>query len=274
METERKEMTSAWMVNSKCSNCSSVLRLHLPVPEVLAKVREENVKLAQMVQKLTVEKAQLDAQLEAVKEVKLKEQKEKKQAREKRKKKSMEKQVQKGKTRPKGQTTLDGMGWVKQVAKLDRSKTVEGSEKKRLGEESLVNKASEGASGKASKPAAEGAGTSVQKGEDGENLENLQRPQKRRAASETRENLLISHQKQHKMSLTIIESGLSHSLEALKQYIASSAEDKDPQPPTEKIPKVEKQEYFEDNQIKREPVDHAHSAELDNFDQQKCPKQK
>ena len=144
METERKEMTSVMVVNSKCSNCFCILSLHLPVPEVLAKVREDNVKLTQMVQKLPVEKAQLDAQLEAVKEVKLKEQKEKKQAREKRKKKSMEKQVLKGKTRPKGQTTLDGMGWVKQVAKLDRSKTGEGSDKKRLGVESLVNKASEG----------------------------------------------------------------------------------------------------------------------------------
>ena len=78
-----------------------------------------------------------------------------------------------------------------------------------------------------------------------------------------RENLLICYQKKHKISLTIIESGLSQliedddtpvtmvgALKALKQYTKSTAEDKDLQPTgqkfREKIPKVEKQEYFED----------------------------
>ena len=290
METERKEMTSAMMVNSKCSNCSSVLTLHLPVPEVLAKVREDNVKLTQMVQKLTVEKAQLDAQLEAVKEVKLKEQKEKKQAMEKRKKKSLEKQVQKGKTRPKGQTTISG--WMQQGAKLDRPKTVAGCEKKRL--ELLANKASEGPSGRAVSSTQADSEThklvervkarveeekkqkeeSVKKTIEKLEKKELQKGKDRTTTSNIVEedevgvevgeaNVEFQHQENVDKALKQAEGAaltMLSSLKVLKKYTTSSAEDKDLEPPTEKIPKVEKQEYFEENQIKREAMDHVQSA--------------
>ena len=61
-------------------------------------------------------------------------------------------------------------------------------------------------------------------------------------------------------------------LGSLKQYTTSSAADKNLQPPRkrkkfpEEIQTIEKQEYFEDNEIKREPMDHVQSAELDKFD--------
>ena len=127
---------------------------------------------------------------------------------------------------------------------------------------------------------AEGAATSEEKEENGDNS-NLQNPrQRKRRASERREDLLISQQKQHKMSLKIVESGLSQliededtpmtmlgSLKALKDCTRFLAEDKDLQPQRKrnkllKIKKEPKQEYFEcNNETKSEPVDHIQSAE-------------
>ena len=128
---------------------------------------------------------------------------------------------------------------------------------------------------------AEGAATSEEKEENGDNS-NLQNPrQRKRRASERREDLLISQQKQHKMSLKIVESGLSQliededtpmtmlgSLKALKDCTRFLAEDKDLQPQRKrnkllKIKKEPKQEYFEcNNETKSEPVDHIQSAEI------------
>ena len=304
MENERKEMTSAMVVNSKCSNCSDVLRLHLSVLEEVKKLQEEKVKLIGMVQSLTAELEKAKTEMTNANAVKLKEQKEKKQAREKRKKKSLEKQVQKGKTRPKGQTTISG--WMQQGAKLDRPKTVAGCEKKRL--ELLANKASEGPSGRAVSSTQADSEThklvervkarveeekkqkeeSVKKTIEKLEKKELQKGKDRTTTSNLVEedevgvevgeaNVEFQHQENVDKALKQAEGAaltMLSSLKVLKKYTTSSAEDKDLQPPTEKIPKVEKQEYFEDNQIKREPMDHAHSAELDNFDQQKCPKQK
>ena len=105
----------------------------------------------------------------------------------------------------------------------------------------------------------------------------------KRKASERRDNLLISQQKQQEMLLTTIGCGLSHmiededtparmlgSLKALKHYttFSSGSEDKDAPPKKkrkklQKIPKVEKQdqEYFEYDEIKMEPVEHDKSAQ-------------
>ena len=138
---------------------------------------------------------------------------------------------------------------------------------------------------------AEGAATSVQRGVNGENS-NLQEVRSRkRKASETRENLLISCQKEHKMSLTIIENGLSQliededtpvtmlgSLKALKLFTTSSTEGKDIQHPRKRKKlvniqrEVKQEEYFEHNDVKSEPLDQVESADKQNHDIQKCPK--
>ena len=98
-------------------------------------------------------------------------------------------------------------------------------------------------------------------------------PQKRKA-SERKENILISHQKQHQMLLTTIGSGLSQLIEdeetpetmrgplkVLKHY--TKFEDKDAAPP-KKIIKVEKQdqEYFEYDDTKKEPMESEESAQV------------
>ena len=98
-------------------------------------------------------------------------------------------------------------------------------------------------------------------------------PQKRKA-SERKENILISHQKQHQMLLTTIGCGLSQLIEdeetpetmrgplkVLKHY--TKFEDKDAAPP-KKIIKVEKQdqEYFEYDDTKREPMESEESAQV------------
>ena len=68
MANAGKEMATGFCaVNSTCPNCSTMFRLHLPVPEVLKKVQEEKAKLTQTVQNLTADKAQLDTELKAVK---------------------------------------------------------------------------------------------------------------------------------------------------------------------------------------------------------------
>ena len=121
----------------------------------------------------------------------------------------------------------------------------------------------------------EEAGTSVQKSVD------LRKsmPQKR-TSSETKENVLVSMRKEHEMFRTIIESGLSQliqdedtpvtmlgSLKALKHYTTSSSVDCDMQPQRKKrkkhpkIQKVVKQEYFEYDEIKREPVEPEKNAQ-------------
>ena len=127
--------------------------------------------------------------------------------------------------------------------------------------------------GKASKRAQEAATTLPKTGKT-ENV-NLQksRPQKRKA-SETGANLLISQKKQHKMFLAMIECGLSQliededtpvtmlgSLKSLKHYTTFSSEEKDTSSKRKKrkFPKIEElkqedQEYFEQDQIKSEPV--------------------
>ena len=90
----------------------------------------------------------------------------------------------------------------------------------------------------------------------------------------TSENLLISQQKQQKMFLTMIDSGLSQliqdeetpetmrgPLKVLKHY--TKFEDKDATPP-KKIIKVEKQdqEYFEYDDTKKEPMESEESAQV------------
>ena len=113
-----------------------------------------------------------------------------------------------------------------------------------------------------------------QRGEEVSN-ENLckSRPRKRQAS----ENLLVSQRKSHEMFCKIIESGLSQliededtpttmlgSLRALKQYTTSSSEDAEPpqakRMKLQNIPKVQKQEYFEYDEIKREPVENGKST--------------
>ena len=113
-----------------------------------------------------------------------------------------------------------------------------------------------------------------QRGEEVRN-ENLckSRPRKRQAS----ENLLVSQRKNHEMFCKIIESGLSQliededtpttmlgSLRALKQYTTSSSEDAEPpqakRMKLQNIPKVQKQEYFEYDEIKREPVENGKST--------------
>ena len=94
------------------------------------------------------------------------------------------------------------------------------------------------------------------------------RPPKRQAS----ENLLVSQRKSHEMFCRIIERGLSQliededtpatmlgSLRALKQYTTSSSEYTEPpqakRTKSQNKPKVQKQEYFEYNEIKHEPVE-------------------
>ena len=94
------------------------------------------------------------------------------------------------------------------------------------------------------------------------------RPRKRQAS----ENLLVSQRKSHEMFCRIIERGLSQliededtpatmlgSLRALKQYTTSSFEDTEPsqakRTKSQNKLKVQKQEYFEYDEIKHEPVE-------------------
>ena len=122
---------------------------------------------------------------------------------------------------------------------------------------------------------AEGAGTSVEKGVNGK-MTNLQRSRPlKRKASETGSSLLISQQKKHKILFKMIESGLSQliqdedtpvtmlgPLKALKHNTTFSSEDEDApsQRKTRKLPKIQKalkqkEEYFEHDEMKREPMD-------------------
>ena len=121
---------------------------------------------------------------------------------------------------------------------------------------------------------AEEAGT-VEKGVNGK-MTNLQRPRPlKRKASDTGENLLVSQQKKHKMFLTMIGCGLSKliededtpermlgPLEALKHNTTFSSEDEDvlSQKKRRKLPNIQKalkqnEEYFEHDEMKREPMD-------------------
>ena len=117
-------------------------------------------------------------------------------------------------------------------------------------------------------------GASGQQGEP-ERLQRSRLPQKR-AAPETTDSDLTFQLRQHKMFLTMIESGLSQlisdeetpetmvgSLTALKHYTTFPTENSQPPnkriKPSAGIPKVEKQEeeYFEQDTIKIEPKDQS-----------------
>ena len=125
---------------------------------------------------------------------------------------------------------------------------------------------------------------SRQQGEP-EKQERSSLPQKR-PAPETADNVLTFQLRQHKMFLTMIESGLSQlicdketpesmlgSLSALKHYTTFPTDSMQPlnkRIKTSGIPKVEKQEeeeYFEEDTIKIEPMDES-PAEVSSSQQQ------